>query len=295
MEAAALLILARRLLDARRSRLNRRRCGARRDRDRRGRGYESRQSNGRIDHRLFAANGGLAALRARLEPVSISVAIKARVLLASLLAGFAAPIRIAVVRATILTAVKAAILIAIRAAVASAELGTIRTIRALVALLAVRPLLERLGLRLWRREMRLSLGLRLLRLIGRLGLESRGGRRRQPLGQWREAIGDSREIIIVLAFILCLEGLAAKIICLLLRGRNQTKIVLRVLQQVFSHDDVAGGLGVSRELEIFLRDMLRRAANLDVGTVRLEGARQGIRPLAPIVAPAQPLVLSWSH
>jgi len=133
--------------------------------------------------------------------------------------------------------------------------------------------------------MRLSLRLRLLRLIGRLGLESRGGRRRQPLGQWREAIGDSREIIIVLAFILCLEGLAAKIICLLLRGRNQTKIVLRVLQQVFSHDDVAGGLGVSRELEIFLRDMLRCAANLDVGPFDSKERVRGFGPLRPLLRP----------
>ena len=52
-----------------------------------------------------------------------------------------------------------------------------------------------------------------------------------------------------------------------LRRSNQSKIVLRVLQIVFGGDRITPGMRIPRKLEIFLGDMMRVAANLNVGTV----------------------------
>ena len=52
-----------------------------------------------------------------------------------------------------------------------------------------------------------------------------------------------------------------------LRRGDQPKIMLRMLQIVFSGDRIASGMRIPGKLEIFLSDMMRVAANLDVGTV----------------------------
>jgi hypothetical protein len=43
--------------------------------------------------------------------------------------------------------------------------------------------------------------------------------------------------------------------------------MFRVLQVILSGNRIASGMCVARKLEIFLRDMLRISANLDVRTV----------------------------
>ena len=82
---------------------------------------------------------------------------------------------------------------------------------------------------------------------------------------------------------------------LLLRGCDQTEVMFGVLEIIFRRDRIAGGLSVARELEIFLRHVVRGAANLYVGAVRFINPRQGIL-IAPvvvllIVAPAHTLVM----
>jgi len=58
----------------------------------------------------------------------------------------------------------------------------------------------------------------------------------------------------------------------LLRGlRHQDAvIVLSVLKVVFRRDAVTSGTGIARELQVFLIDMSRRAADLDVRSRRIE-------------------------
>ena len=242
------------------------------------------------DRRLFA---GERRLSPRLVSVAVAVAVETQT--RTTLARLAAALRI-VLLAAVLIAILAsirspAILVAIRP---SAERRPFRTIRTLVArLFAVGPLFKRLRLRL--REMRLHLRLRLRRRIGRRR-RLKGGRR-QTFGERRELVGNSSEIVlVVLNVALRFEGLApVGVRGLLLRRRDQPEIMLRVLQQILRHDDIAGSLRVARKLQVFLRDVLGGAANLTFGTVRFERARQRIGAFAPVIAPAQPLVLSWSH
>jgi hypothetical protein len=54
---------------------------------------------------------------------------------------------------------------------------------------------------------------------------------------------------------------------LLLRGGNQTKIVLGMLIVVLGRNRITRALRVARELDIFFRDMRSGAANFDVGTI----------------------------
>ena len=92
---------------------------------------------------------------------------------------------------------------------------------------------------------------------------------------------------------------------LLLRRRDQTVIVLRVLIVVFRGDRIARGLGIARELNVFFSNMRRIASNFDVGTVRFVNTRHRIVILAvamlivtmamAVIAAAHALVLTVSH
>ena len=53
-----------------------------------------------------------------------------------------------------------------------------------------------------------------------------------------------------------------------------------MLQIAFGRDRIAGRLRIARQLQIFLGDMMRGAADLDVGSIRLVGPRQRIGALA---------------
>ena len=77
-----------------------------------------------------------------------------------------------------------------------------------------------------------------------------------------------------------------------LPSRARLRILFGVLEVVLGQNRVAGGLGVARQLEIFLRHMRRIAAHLHVRTVRFEVPAQRIDVLAPaIVVPAALAVL----
>ena len=113
----------------------------------------------------------------------------------------------------------------------------------------------------------------------------------------RETIRQSHEIVVLVRFV---EILGAAVIAHLrlllggLRRRNDAEIMFGVLKIIFGDDRIAGRLGVARQLEIFFRNMLRGAANLDVRSVRLVGPRQRIRALA-IISTTHTLVLTRSH
>ena len=76
--------------------------------------------------------------------------------------------------------------------------------------------------------------------------------------------------------------------------------MLGVLEIIFRRDRIAGGLGVTRELEIFLRDVIGRSADLHVGAVGFIDPCQRVVAAAVIivvvvvvvvVAPAHALVV----
>lgn len=99
-----------------------------------------------------------------------------------------------------------------------------------------------------------------------------------------------------------LEGMPELLGHLLLRREQDAIIMLGVLEVVLSRYRVARGLGVASELQVLLGDMLRRAADLDVRTIRLVAPLQRVRrfPVAIIVvvivvAAAHAPVLTWSH
>ena len=80
---------------------------------------------------------------------------------------------------------------------------------------------------------------------------------------------------------------------LFLRGRNQTEIMLRVLEIVLLRNRISRRLRITRKLQVFLGNVGRRAPHFDVRSVRLVHPRERIVTLA--VTPAHTLVLLVSH
>ncbi|MBB3658997.1 hypothetical protein FHX15_004257 [Rhizobium sp. BK650] len=108
--------------------------------------------------------------------------------------------------------------------------------------------------------------------------------------------------------VVALEALLHLRLC----GGNDAVIVLGVLQVIFSNDAVAGALGVTRELSIFLSDVLRSAADFHIGAGAVIGPGQRVSAFAVkivvivistaaivIVVIATPstalILLSWPH
>jgi hypothetical protein len=56
----------------------------------------------------------------------------------------------------------------------------------------------------------------------------------------------------------------------LIDGAHDAKVMLRMLEVAFTHDAVARACGVTPELQIFLKELLRRAANAEVGAIAVE-------------------------
>jgi hypothetical protein len=116
-----------------------------------------------------------------------------------------------------------------------------------------------------------------------------------------EPIRQRAEIAIVFQVVdLALSGrslLAA--LCERLRGLggcNKPEVMFGVLQIIFRRDRISPCVGVSRELEVFLGDMMRVAAYFDVRSIRFVGSSQRIGPSPIVRRPApHPLVLTWSH
>jgi hypothetical protein len=63
---------------------------------------------------------------------------------------------------------------------------------------------------------------------------------------------------------------------LLLRRSDQAKIVLGVLEMILGVHGVAAGLSITGKLEILLSDVMRSAADLHLGSVRLVNTSQRI-------------------
>ena len=159
--------------------------------------------------------------------------------------------------------------------------------------LALAVALERLpfdvGLRSIGRHVRLR-GKRVVLLVLIAGALCRRG----------EAIGRAAEIIVVIILDLAIAGrplLTALGQSLRGLGRgDQAEVMFRVLQVILGCDRVAASVGVAGQLKIFLRHVMRVAANLDVRSVELVRARQRVGPAPVVIWPAaHPLVLTWSH
>jgi len=69
------------------------------------------------------------------------------------------------------------------------------------------------------------------------------------------------------------------------RRRHDAVVMLRMLKIILGHDAVAAGIGVARQLQVFLIDVAGRAANLDLRTGGIVGA-VGIEAAAAIIAAA---------
>ena len=67
---------------------------------------------------------------------------------------------------------------------------------------------------------------------------------------------------------------------LLLRGGDQAEIMFGVLVVVLGRHRIAGALRITRELDVFFRDVRGRASDLHVGSVRLIDPRQRVLALA---------------
>jgi hypothetical protein len=110
------------------------------------------------------------------------------------------------------------------------------------------------------------------------------------LGLWRREAGvHLRHIVIKIGIILPFRPLPA---LGLLGAGDDTEIVFGMLEIILRHYRIAAGLGIARQLQIFLGDMRGIATHLHVRTVALEIAGQRIDVLAATVpAPLPVLVL----
>ena len=148
-------------------------------------------------------------------------------------------------------------------------------------------------------ERRLRAGARRVRLALHVGL--RRERSGVAFDGRSEPVGDAAEILVVLdldrlpfarrpaALGVRLGGLG---------GGDEAEIVLGVLQVVLGRDRIAAGVGVARELQILLGDVVGVAADLHVGPVRFirTGQRIGPPPIVGGAIAAHPLVvLTRSH
>ena len=89
-----------------------------------------------------------------------------------------------------------------------------------------------------------------------------------------------------------------------LRRRDDPKVMFGVLEIAFRHHDVAGGLCVTAQLQVFVGNSLRRTPDLHVGSVALIHSAQRIAPASAAAAPAAasaamavavPVLVSGSH
>ena len=76
---------------------------------------------------------------------------------------------------------------------------------------------------------------------------------------------------------------------LLLRRGDQAEVMLGVLEVVLGGDRIAGALGVTGELQIFLGDVMRGAADFHLRPVRLVDPGQRIVMMTAPATAAAPL------
>jgi len=81
-------------------------------------------------------------------------------------------------------------------------------------------------------------------------------------------------VLRILRILRVLWGLRILLLVLLLLRlghRHDAEIVLGMLQVIFGHDPVAGGIGVTCQLQVLLVHMRGRTADFDLGTAGIEG------------------------
>jgi hypothetical protein len=187
--------------------------------------------------------------------------------------------------------------------------GTVRTRAAILALLAILPFTALLALAL-----RLTL-LGLEARLRRIGLLRRGVRLRlvgllhglrRALDRRGETVGDAALVVVLFLgfrFADLADVARLRLLLGLLSRCNDPEVVFSVLEIALGHNRVAGGLGVARELQVFLGHVMGCAPDLHVWPVGFIGPGKRIRPLAItttttsiiVVAAAYTLVLTRSH
>src|SRR5690606_25614367 len=180
---------------------------------------------------------------------------------------------------------------AVLAVVTVLALGPFRTLAAVLAHLAIaaRAALEALR----------ALGAGLAVVVGeglaadiRLGSAELVHRRLALSLAVAEAVALLGVEVVALVVVRPLEAAVGRL-QLRLRRCDDAEIMFRVLEVILGRDRIAGSLGVTRQLAVFLGDMLGGATHLHVRTVRLVASRQRVGTLA--VAPPHTPVLTWSH
>ena len=230
----------------------------------------------------------------------VNTAILACSVLASILAVSVLALMVSLLAAAILVAAVAVVIASILGAILSVEvlalatlpLGTLAVLAALTVAVLIRlPVIA-------------VVALATLRLTIAVGLAGRERRRRHDSFAGRsETVGKAGEIVVRVVF-LRLDLFARltlvselSLLLRLLRGSDQSEVVLRVLQVTFRHDRIAGRLSIARELQILFADMMGGAPDLYVRPIRLVGARKRIWTFSIIVvvASTHTLVLTRSH
>lgn len=165
----------------------------------------------------------------------------------------------------------------------------------------LRPRLKMLLLWLLLRLMmlRLVLLLRLMLLLAPIE-RLRLARRKRFAGQMRLLVVVAVKPVVTdiaahFALLLLIVGLALPV--LLLRGGNQTEIVLGVLVVILGGDRIAGTLRIAGELQVLFGDVGGRAADFHIRSIGLVHAGQWILVMMTTFAVATPhaLVLTVSH
>jgi hypothetical protein len=123
--------------------------------------------------------------------------------------------------------------------------------------------------------------------------------RRNTFRRGSETIRQGAEIVVIILVDLNLAGRShvARLGLRLrqLSRRDQPEVMFGVLQIAFRGDRIAGRLGITRKLEIFLGHMMRRAADFNVRAIGLIGTRERIRAFPIRIATPHALILTWSH
>jgi hypothetical protein len=176
---------------------------------------------------------------------------------------------------------------------------------AVTAALLLRPrlLARRIGLLLFAIIMRLLLAIVMMLLLARLELiVARRVGSLLAIAIARLALSLKIIVIAVEAFFTRLAFRAMKWLLLalaelFLRRGDHAEIMLSVLVIILGRHGVPGSLGITRQLDIFLRNMRGRPADFDVRPVRFVNPRERIRALAAIIviASTHALVLTVSH
>lgn len=102
----------------------------------------------------------------------------------------------------------------------------------------------------------------------------------------------SSRTAILIGVLLLLRLLLLLVLLLRLRlRRHDSVVVLGVLQIILRHHAVAGGIGVTRELKVFLVHIRGRTTDFDLRSGRIEGAVRIVSATATIVVVAAACVL----